>query len=69
MPTEIIFTHVNSERERLTIRRILDGEFAGHHILVIHDDPPPHGSGVAAPMLLDLGTQMALREFLEDFDG
>lgn len=69
MATEIIFTHVNTENEWLTVEHVHDGEFTGYHILVIHDDPPPRGSGIAAPMLLDLGTQMALRRFLEHFDG
>ena len=52
-------THVNSEGERVSIAR---SEKAGCMCLVVHDDPPPLGSGRIAPMMLDTGTVEWLRE-------
>lgn len=57
--------HENSEGERISIdRTILNGQPA--LCLVIHDDPPPYGSGMPAPMLLDNGTRLWLLEKLSE---
>lgn len=53
-------SHVNCQGERISIetRKIYgDTEVT---CLVIHDDPPPLGSGIAAPMLLDRDTRQWL---------
>ncbi len=49
--------HINSENEKVSIHKLEKGhKFENQFVLVIHDDPKPHGSGVQAPMLLDSGT-------------
>lgn len=58
-PTTIA-SHSNSQGEKITIERVGTGEFAGHLVLVIHDDPV--GGWTAAPMLLDEGTRLFLIE-------
>lgn len=63
--SRVIASHRNSQHERVTIERVGGGPFEGEHVLVVHDDPPPRGSGVAAPMLLDEGTRAWLREQLD----
>lgn len=62
-------THVNSEFECIEICEALlyNEEFV--HVLVIHDDPPPQGSGVGAPMLLDKSTREWLKQRLEELDN
>ncbi|MEM8866566.1 MAG: hypothetical protein AAGF31_13565 [Planctomycetota bacterium] len=56
-------SHINSQGERISIRKMsASHKFAGQYVLVIHDDPPPHGSGVEAPMLLDADTAAWLHE-------
>lgn len=57
-PTTIA-THFNSQGEKITIDRVGAGEFAGHLVLVIHDDAP---GWTEAPMLLDEGTRLFLIE-------
>lgn len=56
--------HMNSQAETIDIVRANGGEFDGQLVLRIHDDPPPRGSGIAAPMLLDAGTCAWLAERL-----
>ena len=51
---ELVTQHVNSEGERVSIERVLTGDFVGQLTLVVYDDPP---LGTAAPMLLDEGTR------------
>ena len=54
-------SHTNSEGERIAIEtRKLRGVTLVH-CLVIYDDAPPHGSGKAAPMLLDKSTREWLK--------
>ena len=60
--------HINSEGERIEIVRVGSGRFEGMPLLVIHDDPPPRGSGIQAPMLLDEGTREWLAEQLLDLE-
>ena len=57
-------THVNSERERLSLVKASQPPFEGRLLLVVEDDPPPRGSGQLAPMLLDEGTAGWLLEQL-----
>ena len=45
----------NSEGEKIEIREVGNGFFAGQHCLIIHDDP--QSGGTEAPMLLDAETQ------------
>lgn len=46
--------HINSQGEMVSIQDLkLDGKPV--KCLVIHDDPPPRGSGQQAPTLLDVG--------------
>ena len=52
---DIVDEYWNSQREYITIERANMHPFEGDLLLVIHDDPPPTGSGKAAPMLLDSG--------------
>lgn len=54
--------HSNSESELISIDRIEAGPFEGQYLLIIHDDPPPEGTGIQAPMLLDRGTRDWLRQ-------
>lgn len=58
-------SHVNSEGERISIE---EGTLRGEKVelLVIHDDPPPQGSGVRAPMLLDDDTRVWLASLDRD---
>lgn len=59
-------THVNSEREKISIRKLAPGHpFAGNYLLVIHDDPRPLGTGTEAPTLLDVGTAEWLKQQCE----
>lgn len=59
---DVVASHVNTEGERITIERMVGGEFDGQFLLVIHDDAPsPH----FAPMLLDEGTRDWLRTALD----
>lgn len=60
------FSHVNSEREKITVDRVMSGPFKGQHLLVIHDDPP---STTTAPMLLDKGTRDWLRSVLDRIEA
>ena len=62
-------THTNSEGERIGIEPIEKGPFAGQHLIVIFDDPPPKGSGKSAPMLLDLSTVFWLKQSLNQIIG
>jgi len=57
--------YTNSENEVVSIQKLGWGPFEGQHILVIHDDPPPLGSGAEAPMLLDEGTRKWLQRQLK----
>ena len=59
-------SYTNSEGERVSIERATAPAFAGQLLLVIHDDPPPRGTGVRAPMLLDAGTRAWLVEQLTE---
>lgn len=61
--------HVNSEGERIEIVPSTAPAFRGQPLLVIVDDPPPQGSGVRAPMLLDEGTRRWLLEQLTALDA
>jgi hypothetical protein len=61
--------HFNSQGERITIDRASAGAFEGQPLLVIHDDPHPAGTGVAAPMLLDAGTRRWLRRQIDELDA
>lgn len=47
--------HVNSEGERITLADAPD-EFPGCQVLIVHDDPPPRGSGIGAPTLITPAT-------------
>lgn len=51
---ELVTQHVNSEGERVSIERVLTGDFVGQLLLVVYDDPP---LSTTAPMLLDEGTR------------
>ncbi len=57
MSTTTIEEHVNSEGETIRVDLIEDGRFKGQELLVVPDDPPPHGTGVEALMLLDESTK------------
>lgn len=61
-------TYVNSQLEPI---EICEAEFEGKpvHLLVLHDDPPPEGTGTTAPMLLDEGTREWLKQRLEELDN
>lgn len=61
-------SHTNSVNETITVELVTGGQFVDHFILVIHDDPPPLGAGITAPMLLDRGTRDWLRMVLAEFD-
>lgn len=61
--------HVNREGERIAIHKMDKGIFKGQYILNVYDDPPPKGSGVRAPMLLDYGTQQWLKKQLQIIDA
>ena len=51
-----IHSHRNSQNELITISAgTMNGEPV--ELLVIHDDPPPGGTGIAAPMLFDESTR------------
>lgn len=52
-------THINSVGEKISVE-----ERGPIRVLVIWDDEPPLGSGVAAPMLLDESTVQWLLEQL-----
>ena len=52
----VVSTYRNRENERLTIERCDAPAFLGEYLLCIHDDMPPRGSGIKAPMLLDRAT-------------
>ena len=59
-------SYVNQENERIEIIKLKAPEdLEGMHVLVIHDDPPPTGTGVMAPHLLDQGTIRWLKDVLE----
>ena len=60
--------HTNSEGEKISISVATSDEFEDQPILIIHDDRPPRGSGIAAPMLLDKGTREWLRSQLDELD-
>lgn len=60
--------HVNTEGEFLTVEHLAFGPYAGQWLLVVHDDPPPRGTGTRAPMLLDRGTRDALRRAFDLID-
>lgn len=69
MPNTYLTTHhVNTEGEILTVEQLVFGPYAGQWLLVVHDDPPPSGTGIRAPMLLDRGTRDALRRALDIID-
>ena len=57
--------HVNGEGERISVDLVPSGKFKGERILVIHDDPPPNGTGTKAPMLLDESTVEWLLSILD----
>ena len=60
--------HRNMEGELISIEISDAPRFQGQLLLVIHDDPPPNGSGIAAPMLLDHDTREWLRNALDVVD-
>ena len=60
--------HVNSENEVISINQLGPGPFEGQYLLVVHDDPPPQGSGQQAPMLLDEGTRKWLLKQLNTLE-
>jgi len=57
--------HWNSQNEKLSITKVVDGRWKGRYVLVIYDDPPPLAMGTPAPMLLDEGTRQFLIQELE----
>lgn len=61
--------HYNTEGERIAIERANTPRFEGQPLLVMYDDDPPYGTGIAAPMLLDKGTREWLREQLDLLDA
>lgn len=68
MENAFIEFYNNTNGEIISIEEIPSGEFKGRHVLVIHDDPWPSGSGFKAPILLDEGTQNWLREMLDKLE-
>ena len=63
-PTTIA-AHFNSQNEKISIERVVAGDFRGQLLLVIHDD---HPSTTIAPMLLDDGTRLFLIEQCRELD-
>jgi hypothetical protein len=62
--------HINSDGERFGIASCFDHPQCSHNqMLVIWDDPRPHGSGIAAMALLDTGTREWLQEVLYQAPG
>ena len=57
--------YTNSQNEKIELTRASTDQFKGQNLLVLHDDPPPLGSGRQAVMLLDEGTIEWLAEQLE----
>lgn len=71
---EPLQTIVNTQGEKLTFEQVdvRHTVFGGQILLVVHDDPPPRGSGIRAPMLADPKTVRILRATLDrlfDEDG
>lgn len=60
--------YTNSEGEKISISLATSDEFEDQPLLVVHDDPPPRGTGAGAPMLLDEGTRAWLRVQLDELD-
>lgn len=60
--------HTNTQHETIEVAVAGPGPFQGAPLLVIHDDPPPVGTGTRAPMLLDAGTRRWLRAQLDRLD-
>jgi hypothetical protein len=56
--------YINSQNEKVSIQKLTSGNFEGQFVLILWDDPPPNGSGVAAPTLLDEGMRKWLLEHL-----